>query len=50
MPDMNTLLQIYNARSTQIPPIHTGLQANDFLGFRHNLGYSLDGKTGKFCQ
>ena len=50
MPDMNTLLHIHNARSIQIPPIHTGLQANEFLGPRENLGYSLDSKAGNFSH
>ena len=50
MPDMNTLLPIHNARSTKITPILTDLWANEFLGLRGNLGYSLDSKTGKFCQ
>lgn len=50
MPGMNTLLQIPNARNTQIPPITTGLEVDEFLSPRDNLGYSLDLKTGKFCQ
>ena len=50
MPGMNILLQIPNARSIQIPPIITGLKTNEFLSPRDNLGYSLDLKTGKFCQ
>ena len=48
--DINTLLQIHNVRSMQIPLIHTGLQENKFLGPRDNLSNSLDSKTQKFCQ
>ena len=28
----------------------TGFQANEFLDPRDDVGYSLDSKTGKFCQ
>ena len=28
----------------------TGLQEDEFFDPRNNLGYSLDLKTGKFCQ
>ena len=50
MPGMNILLQFLNAISTQISLIITGLEANEFLDLRDNLGYSLESKTGKFCQ
>ena len=39
MHDMNTLLQIHNVRSTQIPPIYTDLEVNEFPFTKINCNY-----------
>ena len=43
-------MAVWYDRSTQIPPIYIGLQANEFLGLGETLDYFLDSETEKFCQ